>query len=148
MDKTIQALARLAICRKDALELHRRVDDLFKRLTADTEYQKLKSELELAKAMLAQCEEGVRSEALWAESVGKELPKGVQVQNWKKATVIDAEALKKWCLSNFTPALSIDTKKVEKEAKAGNIPAELVEVNEVKKAKIATDLSEYEHLFD
>lgn len=50
-----------------------------------------------------------------------------------------------WCLTNFTPALKLDTKTFEKAALSGTIPAEVVTVTPEKenRAQIATDLSEY-----
>ena len=51
--------------------------------------------------------------------------------------------MKTWCLTNFTPALKVDTKAVETAAKNGNIPADLVRVEEQPQVYIDSDLSQF-----
>lgn len=49
-------------------------------------------------------------------------------------------ALREWLFTNFRPALIVDEKKVIDEAKAGNIPAEFVELTTEPRVQIATKL--------
>jgi hypothetical protein len=59
------------------------------------------------------------------------------------AEIVDEIATRAWCITNFTPALKLDTKMIEKAAKDGTIPAELVKITTEPSAYIDSDLSGY-----
>ena len=50
----------------------------------------------------------------------------------------------RWCLRNYTPALKVDVKEIEKAAKKNNVPSNLATVTDEPKIYIASDLSKYD----
>jgi len=57
-------------------------------------------------------------------------------------TIWDEKQALQWCLSNFTPALTLNKTVFSTAAKAGSIPDELAEVSTELTVAIARDLSE------
>ena len=68
---------------------------------------------------------------------------GYKIKTVKRIEIPDPEKVKTWCLINFTPALKVDTKAVETAAKNGNIPADLVRVEDQSQVYIDSDLSQF-----
>ena len=68
---------------------------------------------------------------------------GYKIKTVKRIEIPDPEKVKTWCLINFTPALKVDTKAVETAAKNGNIPADLVRVEDQPQVYIDSDLSQF-----
>lgn len=68
---------------------------------------------------------------------------GIEIKISKTARIVNESAMREWCLSNFTPALRLDTKLVEKAALSGNIPETMYQLSEEPKVMLPTDLSEY-----
>jgi hypothetical protein len=67
----------------------------------------------------------------------------VEIKMVNTVKIVDPALVKEWCIHNFTPALKLDEKMVEKQAIAGNIPNALVNVTPEAKAFIASDLSKF-----
>ena len=61
-----------------------------------------------------------------------------------KVEIPDLMAVKEWCLRNYTPALKVDVKEIEKAAKRNNVPSNLATVTDEPKIYIASDLSKYD----
>jgi len=84
---------------------------------------------ELRKSALDQYE---RDKEKKCEGYEIKLPKVVEIPDPQKAFA--------WCLTNFTPALSLNTSMFEKAAKDGTIPAELAKVKDDPKVYVDKDL--------
>ena len=67
----------------------------------------------------------------------------VTVKLFTVVKIVDDAKAREWCMTNFRPALKLDTKVFEKAAKDGTVPADLAVVEEDPRAQIATDLSKY-----
>ena len=86
----------------------------------------------------------VRMDAITAYNAdGIKKGEGVSIKMKTTAEIVDENATRSWCISNFTPALKLDTKMIEKAAKDGTIPAELVKVTTEPSAYIDSDLSKF-----
>lgn len=57
--------------------------------------------------------------------------------------ILRPDALKAWCMKNFTRGLVLDEDAIKKEAVAGGVPSGLAEISEEPRAMIASDLSSF-----
>lgn len=83
------------------------------------------------------------AEDLYQQNQNKKPHDAVTVKIFREIDVPDEQAARDWSLKNFTPALKLDHKVLEKAAKDGTIPQNLLTVRDVAKAQIATDLTKY-----
>lgn len=88
----------------------------------------------------AQIEADIRAMTLELYGADAALPERVSVKMFPVVSIPNELAAKTWAISNFTPALKLDTKVFEDAAKKGNIPAEIATVTKEPRAQIATKL--------
>lgn len=88
----------------------------------------------------AQLEADIRKLTLDMYEEAAALPDRVSVKWFSVVDIPNELAAKTWAISNFTPALKLDTKVFEDAAKNGNIPAEIATVQKEPRAQIATKL--------
>jgi hypothetical protein len=148
MNKEIRNLLMgLAVNRINAADLNAKKKALVQRLLEkNDEYIDIKERLELELTAIAASETKVREMALAEYEIAKEKQIIPDVLYIKNQTVVDYDAARarEWCLHNFTPALSLDTKAFEAIAKQkGRIPDDLATVKDEPKAYIATNLNQW-----
>lgn len=76
-------------------------------------------------------------------TVGKKPADGLEIKLFTVARITNEKAAREWALVNFTPALKLDTKAIEKAGKDGLTPDGLVTIETEYRAQIASDLSAY-----
>lgn len=137
----IQTIANL---RTQLPELKAERDKLIKAVTESEEYKNWDYRIQKTQEALEIAEENLRHEAiaLYQSTKMKKMGFGVEIKLFKTVH-IDEGSVRDWCLKNFTPALKLDTKMVEKAAIAGTLPEWLTEVTETPKVMIPQDLSAY-----
>jgi hypothetical protein len=150
MDTTqITALAR---ARKATEAAKKALDDFMKPVTDGDPYKTLEAALDAAKVSEQATYDAVASEAETEYGIAKEKnpdeanrhpADGLEIKEVDVVTILDKPAAKEWCMTHFTPALSLDEKAFEKAAKDGNVPENLATVKKVPKAYIAKDLSKW-----
>lgn len=138
----IQVIANL---REYLPELKAERDKLIKAVTESKEYKSLDENIKKAQQTLEIAEENLRNQALerYALTRDKKMGFGVEIKLFKTARIVNEGNMREWCLHNFTPALKLDIKAIEKAAIAGSIPEAMVEVTETPKVMIPQDLSAY-----
>ncbi len=140
----MSAIHELAQLRKDLEEVKTNMNVELANFQANKEWQSM----QLARAGIEEAirlaEEIVRDEAITAYNAdGSKKGEGVSIKMKTTAEIVDEAAARSWCISNFTPALKLDTKMIEKAAKDGTIPAELVRISTEPSAYIDSDLSKF-----
>lgn len=68
---------------------------------------------------------------------------GVMIEETQTGRITDEAAALKWAMTNYTPAVLLDKRAIEKAAKDGTIKQDWVTVEVGIRAKFATDLSGY-----
>ena len=113
-------------------------------LKANPDYIAWEAAIKDYSAKVDEADKLVRDLALKAYATDKDKKPNawVEIKTFKVATILDPERAREWCLHNFTPALKLDTKAVEKAAIAGSIPSSIATVSEEPRAQIASDLSD------
>ena len=74
------------------------------------------------------------------ERDGEKKCEGYEIKLVKVVEIKDPQKAFAWCLSNFTPALKLDTRMFEKAVKDGTIPTELAKVKDEPKVYVDKDL--------
>lgn len=137
-------LRELALVRKTTEYLKERKAALLKTVTESVEFLELDAELKASQEYEETLSNAIRTGALeiyWAS--GEKKQAGTNVKIFDVATILDEKKTREWCLNNFTPALRLDTKAVERAAIAGSIPNDLVSVTKEPRAQIDSDLSTF-----
>lgn len=101
---------------------------------------------EVAKIMAEKTRVAIEELALedFAKDQEKHPHEAIDVKMVSKVEIPDLMAVKEWCLRNYTPALKVDVKEIEKAAKRNNVPSNLATVTDEPKIYIASDLSKYD----
>jgi hypothetical protein len=84
--------------------------------------------------------------AEFKKTLNKAPYQGIQVKEFPVTEcTYDPKRAHTWCLSNFTPALKLDTKAFEKAAADGTVPDDIATVTVTKepRVQIAADLSKF-----
>ena len=138
---TIKALAE---ARKEAEQASAKRKAMLDAFQNSDDYQAVSESAKLWNAQVERLENTLRAEALgqYANDNNKS-GTGYKIKTVKRIEIPDPEKVKTWCLINFTPALKVDTKAVETAAKNGNIPADLVRVEDQPQVYIDSDLSQF-----
>jgi len=68
---------------------------------------------------------------------------GIEIKAFTITKITDERVARDWAMKNYTPALKLDTKAIEKAGKEGLTPDGLVIVETEYRAQIASDLSAY-----
>ena len=138
---TIKALAE---ARKEAEQASAKRKAMLDAFQNSDDYQAVSESAKLWNAQVERLENTLRAEALgqYANDNNKS-GTGYKIKTVKHFEIPDPEKVKAWCLTNFTPALKVDTKAVETAAKNGSIPADLVRVEEQPQVYIDSDLSQF-----
>lgn len=141
IEETVRELAQARAWLEADKEYKRRLVEVFEQ---SKEYQIALADIERNAAHVERLENTLRAEALgqYANDNNKS-GTGYKVKNVTRVELADESRLKPWLLTNFTPALKIDTKAVEKAAKAGSLPPELATVSEEPQVYIDADLSQF-----
>lgn len=86
----------------------------------------------------------IKAEAMVVfDATGEKKQQGVTVKEFTVVKITDEAKAREWCMTNFRPALKLDTKTFEKAAQDGTVPAELATIGTEPRAQIASDLNEY-----
>ena len=141
MINTVKALAE---ARKEAEQASAKRKAMLDAFQNSDDYQAVSESAKLWNAQVERLENTLRAEALglYANDNNKS-GTGYKIKTVKHFEIPDPEKVKAWCLTNFTPALKVDTKAVETAAKNGSIPADLVRVEEQPQVYIDSDLSQF-----
>lgn len=142
-DKLEAFLTALAQAREEKAKAKAKAQELMEKLIAESGYNVLKEQITFWDVQEQMFYNGATKLALEMEKDGQSLPTSVKVKNFTEAHIEDEKKAREWCLENFTPALTLDKKVFEKAIKDGSIPSELGTVSVVKRAQVASDLSEY-----
>jgi hypothetical protein len=138
--ETIHELAQL---RKELAEIKGIMNVTLEEFQARPFWQQLQTSRAGVEEAIRIAEDKVRADALeayQADPKNKKQP-GVQIKLFKVANITDEAKARQWCITNFTPALKLDTKTFEKAVKDGTVPAELATITEEPRAQIDADLS-------
>lgn len=140
-----EQLAQLAHLRQQRLKFHSQQQKLQLELQNSDAYMQLDQLRTQTDAEIERITEEIKLKALeeFYGTKNKEPFAGVQVKLFTVVTINDEKQAREWCISNFRPALKLDTKMFEKAAKDGNVPDELAKVEVEPRAQIAADLNEY-----
>lgn len=128
--KARESAEAVKLAKREMIENVQQSDDFMKLDTLDRE----------GSALIAELESSIRAAALALHENSCELPARVTVKNFTVVTITDEAAAREWCMTNFRPALKLDTKTFEKAAKDGTVPADLATVTKEARAQIATKL--------
>lgn len=114
-------------------------------VTESAEYRKIEANYRDCVASEETASQALRTAALekYFLDQQKQVGFGIEVKIFTKAEIVNESSMREWCLRNFTPALKLDTKAVEKAAIAGSIPPELVTITTEPKVMIPQDLSKH-----
>lgn len=128
--KARETAEAVKLAKREMIENVQKSDDFMNLDTLDRE----------GSALIAELESSIRAAALALHGNSCELPARVTVKNFTVVTITDEGKAREWCLTNFRPALKLDTKTFEKAAKDGTVPADLATVTKEARAQIATKL--------
>ncbi len=137
-------IRELAQQRNELEALKENMDAMLDAFKADPEWQTLQAARKQVEESIIYTEARVRMDAITAYNAeGIKKGEGVSIKMKTTAEIVDEQTTRAWCIDNFTPALKLDTKMIEKAAKDGTIPAELVKITTEPSAYIDSDLSKF-----
>ena len=140
----LDTLKAIAFARQKAEQASAKRKAMLEAFKNSPEYQEAVALEETDAALVERLENTLRAEALGQYANDKNKSgTGYKIKTVKHFEIPDPEKVKAWCLTNFTPALKVDTKAVETAAKSGSIPADLVRVEEQPQVYIDSDLSQF-----
>lgn len=139
MNELDQMLDELKALRETAAQAQEAKNKIIEQVKAQDEYKAADELKAQTDEQIVQLEAQIRSTALELYDCAAELPSRVTVK-WFKTVKYNANVAREWCMKNFTPALTLDTKTFEKAAKDGTIPADIASVSKEARAQIATKL--------
>jgi len=137
-----QTIIKLAQARAKRAAAKEALDALMDAFTQSTPYDQASIALAYAKADEAQAEADFRTDALaaYGRDQEKHTP-AYDIRMEAKITIPDEGAAIRWCITNFTPALTLNRKVFD--ASIGAIPADVAFVIPTPKVFIKGDLSEW-----
>lgn len=137
-------LAELARARAREEEAKLKQDEMIEALKNSAEWLSLQGKRDNAREHKESLEAEIKAEALATfTATGTKKQEGVTIKEFTVVKISDESQAREWCMTNFRPALKLDTKTFEKAAQDGTVPAELATVTTEPRAQIATDLSKY-----
>lgn len=140
-EQTLNAmLDQLKDAREHAQGLHDERKQMIEEVQATPAFKALSEAGTEADETTAQLETEIRKLTLDMYKADAAVPDRVSVKMFTVVSIPNELAAKTWAISNFTPALKLDTKVFEDAAKKGNIPAEFATVQKEPRAHIATKL--------
>ena len=141
----MDSITQLAVLRKELAEIKGIMNVTLEEFQARQLWQELQTSRVGIEEAIRITEDKVRADAQEAYQADPKNKKqrGVSIKIFKVATITDENKARQWCITNFTPALKLDTKAFEKAAKEGTVPAELATVTDEPRAQIDTDLSAF-----
>jgi hypothetical protein len=128
-----------------AAELHEHDCKVAYMLTDEyTKFEGARSESSLITTKILMAEQYIKEMAVNEfDGVNKKPNAGLEIKAFTIAKISDEKAARQWAMKNYTPALKLDTKAIEKAGKDGLTPDGLVTVETEYRAQIASDLSGY-----
>ena len=135
-----ELLDQLKVAREHAQGLRDERKQMIEEVQATPAFKALSEAGTEADETTAQLEADIRKMALDMYGADAYIPERVTVKMFTVVNIPNELAAKTWAISNFTPALKLDTKVFEDAAKKGNIPAEIATVQKEPRAQIATKL--------
>jgi len=130
-----------------AIEAQKRTaEEMAKSTPQWEEYEKSVSAYAQAASDALALESAIKSEAVESfigMAIAKKPVDGLEIKAFIVAKITDEKAARDWAMQNYTPALKLDTKAIEKAGKDGMTPDGLVAVTTEYRAQIASDLSAY-----
>ena len=140
----LDTLKAIAFARQKAEQASAKRKAMLEAFKNSPEYQEAVALEETDAALVERLENTLRAEALGQyTNDNNKSGTGYKIKTVKHIEIPDPEKVKAWCLTNFTPALKVDTKAVETAAKSGSIPADLVRVEDQPQVYIDSDLSQF-----
>lgn len=138
-------IQKLARARQILAQLKGTKQAMLESVTQDVIYIGLEKQIKEVQALQETLESQIRECGLkqYEADHNKTPGTGWSVKVFKKVEVMAGVDLKEWCLHNFTPALKVDEKLVEKAAIAGGIPKNVVTVKDDPRVQIESDLDKY-----
>lgn len=133
-------LNQLKVAREHAAGLRDERKQMIEEVQATPAFKALSEAGTEADETVTELESTIRYHALNLYKEDAALPERVSVKMFTVVSIPNELAAKTWAISNFTPALKLDTKVFEDAAKKGNIPAEIATVQKEPRAQIATKL--------
>lgn len=144
--RELRNLAELR-AKADAVEIQKRAAEAMAKSTPQyEEYEKAVTAASQAFSDAIDLEKSIKQEAVNAFigiAIGKKPADGLEIKAFSIAKITDEKAARAWAMTNYTPALKLDTKAIEKAGKDGLTPDGLVTVETEYRAQIASDLSAY-----
>lgn len=135
-----ELLDQLKVAREHAAGLRDERKQMIEEVQATPAFKALSEAGLEADATISQLDLEIRAMTLELYGADAALPDRVSVKVFTVVSIPNELAAKTWAISNFTPALKLDTKVFEDAAKRGNIPAEIATVQKEPRAQIATKL--------
>ena len=135
-----ELLDQLKVAREHAAGLRDERKQMIEEVQATPTFKALSEAGAEADETVTELESTIRYHTLDLYKADAALPERVSVKMFTTVSIPNELAAKTWAISNFTPALKLDTKVFEDAAKKGNIPAEFATVQKEPRAQIATKL--------
>lgn len=135
-----ELLDQLKVAREHAAGLRAERNAMIEEVQATHAFLALSEAGLEADTTISQLDLEIRAMTLELYGADAALPERVSVKMFTTVSIPNELAAKTWAISNFTPALKLDTKVFEDAAKKGNIPAEIATVQKEPRAQIATKL--------
>ena len=140
-EQTLNAmLDQLKVAREHAAGLRAERNAMIEEVQATPAFKALTEAGLEADVTISQLDIEIRNLTLSMYKADAYIPERVSVKMFTVVSIPNELAAKTWAISNFTPALKLDTKVFEDAAKKGNIPAEIATVTKEPRAQIATKL--------
>ena len=144
---TLNTLKALAFARQKAEQASAKRKAMLEAFKNSPEYLEVVDAETFETDLVERLENTLRAEALGQyTNDNNKSATGYKIKTVKHIEIPAPEKVKAWCLTNFTPALKVDTKAVETAAKSGSIPADLVRVEDQPQVYIDSDLSQFLNL--
>ncbi len=135
-----EMLDQLKVTREHAQGLRNERKQMIEEVQATPAFKALTEAGLEADVTISQLDIEIRNLTLDMYKADAYIPDRVSVKMFTVVSIPNELAAKTWAISNFTPALKLDTKVFEDAAKKGNIPAEIATVTKEPRAQIATKL--------
>lgn len=138
-------IQKLAQVRQTLAGLQATKQTMLDTVLKDVVYIGIEKQITDMKGLQDALDANIRAAALgqYLKDQNKHPGSGVEIKVFPAIEHGAPEAIREWCLHNFTPALSVNYKVFDKAALDGNIPKNLATVRDEPRAQIAQDLSEF-----
>jgi hypothetical protein len=142
MDEQIKKLAKL---RSDLAAAKVEKVAFLENMQKDGEYIRIMGNVKDLEQLVMDLETTIKDQAVetFTQTGNKAPTDGVKIKMYTTVRINDEGRAREWCLHNFTPALKLDVKTIEKAVKDKTVPEDLAETADEPRATIATDLDKY-----